>query len=128
VVRFDADRGYGFIAPDSGGEDVFVHARELGIAERAISSGTLVSFRVIDGERGLKACDVTILDGAPAAAAGGRPRPGDDLDEFEVLSEEDFRHQVTEVLLGAAPSVTAGDVVQIRKALTTLARKYGWLE
>ena len=30
VIRFDDVRGYGFIAPDGGGEDVFVHANVLG--------------------------------------------------------------------------------------------------
>ena len=29
VVHFDDMRGYGFIAPDKGGEDVFVHANVL---------------------------------------------------------------------------------------------------
>lgn len=133
-MRFDAGRGYGFIAPESGGEDVFVHARELVIAERAISSGTLVSFKVIDGERGLKAYDVNILDTTPppaisAAAVRAQPAPADDLDdELDPLSEEEFVEQVTEVLLSAAPSITAGEVVQIRRALATLARQYGWLE
>src|SRR5215468_6950013 len=61
IVRFDRGRGYGFIAPDHGGEDVFVHAKDLdGLSE--VPTGTRVKFSVADGERGLKAYGVRLID------------------------------------------------------------------
>jgi cold shock CspA family protein len=132
VVRFDSDRGYGFIAPDTGGEDVFVHARELTLADRPISSGTVVTFKVIEGERGLKAYDVNVIDddrpaeAAPAVQSRSSTAAPDDT--CEILSADDFARQITDLLIGAAPSITAGELVQIRSALSGFARRYGWLE
>jgi cold shock protein len=65
VVRFDEDRGYGFIAPDDGGEDVFVHVNEFAGTGRPVSTGTRVQFNVIEGERGLKAYAVRVLEEGP---------------------------------------------------------------
>jgi cold shock protein len=63
IVRFDRARGYGFIAPDHGGEDVFVHVRELGLED----IGTGARVRVVDGERGLRAYGVRVLDSGGVA-------------------------------------------------------------
>src|SRR5262249_26940807 len=97
IVRFDQDRGYGFIAPDAGGEDVFVHARELAVVDRPVGPGTVVSFKVIDGERGLKAYDVNVLDDErPAAdpahtpATSSAPSSMGDSEELDVLSAAEF--------------------------------------
>jgi CspA family cold shock protein len=55
VVRFDEFRGYGFVAPDAGGEDVFIHVNDLDFDKRLIEPGALVEFDVEDGDRGPKA-------------------------------------------------------------------------
>lgn len=50
---FMVDKGYGFLAPDGGGEDVFVHLKDLkpsGI--RALVKDQRVSFEVIPGRDG----------------------------------------------------------------------------
>jgi cold shock protein len=147
VVRFDEDKGYGFIAPNDGGEDVFVHANELTDRGLRVSTGTQVEFRVLDGGRGLKAYDVRILDDeerpprkrpaaeAPAVAADG-PRAGQQLrqrspadDELcEIFSDGEFVQQITELLLTTAPQLTGAVIVELRDQLLHFARKNGWVE
>ncbi|WP_261888031.1 cold-shock protein [Mycobacterium pseudoshottsii] len=60
MVRFDDVRGYGFIAPDSGGEDVFLHANDLDFDRLLAKRGTRVSFDIEDGPRGKFATAVLI--------------------------------------------------------------------
>ena len=53
VKFFNHDRGFGFIAPDDGGKDVFVHAtavQRAGIP--AINDGDKVTFELEDDRRG----------------------------------------------------------------------------
>ncbi|MFB6362495.1 cold-shock protein [Paenibacillus elgii] len=53
VMRWYSDRGFGFIKPDSGGFDIFVHASELqrsGIDR--LTYGERVSFDIVDGKNG----------------------------------------------------------------------------
>jgi CspA family cold shock protein len=70
VLSFDEVRGYGFIAPDGGGEDVFVHANVLGDDKYVFVPGLRVEFEASDGDRGPKAYAVRLLRGeSPAPAA-----------------------------------------------------------
>ena len=53
VKFFNATKGFGFIAPDEGGKDVFVHASALEAAGiRALNEGDRVSFELEDDRRG----------------------------------------------------------------------------
>ena len=74
VVRFDSMRGYGFIAPDGGGEDIFLHVNDLLIPEEQLRPGLAVEFEVEDGGRGLKASNIKLARAAeaPAVSAAGR--------------------------------------------------------
>ena len=47
VKFFNTAKGFGFITPESGGKDVFVHANDLGGA--VIQEGTKVEFEVVEG-------------------------------------------------------------------------------
>src|SRR6516162_5267427 len=62
VIRFDEIKGYGFISPSDGGEDIFVHANELIDRGLRVTAGSQVEFRVVEGDRGLKAYDVRVID------------------------------------------------------------------
>ena len=54
VVRYDAERGFGFIAPDAGGADLFVHVSVLRGAE-ALHQGDRVRYQVRQSDRGPQA-------------------------------------------------------------------------
>jgi CspA family cold shock protein len=56
VKFFNATKGFGFIAPDGGGKDVFVHASAVEAAGmRLLSEGQKLSFDVLPDARGAKA-------------------------------------------------------------------------
>jgi CspA family cold shock protein len=53
VKFFNSAKGFGFIAPDEGGKDVFVHATAVEAAGiRALNEGDRVSFELADDKRG----------------------------------------------------------------------------
>ena len=71
VINRFTDKGYGFIAPDDGSGDVFMHVSAIqprGSFEP--SKGMGVSFETFEGERGLKAVNVQLAQGAAAAERG----------------------------------------------------------
>ena len=62
VKWFEVDRGYGFIAPDGGGKDIFIHVtalRRSGVNQ--VGPGQRVRVDVVDGRKGLEADKVTLI-------------------------------------------------------------------
>ena len=136
ILRFDDVRGYGFIAPSGGGEDVFVHANDFGGQRDLVHPGMRVEYEVEEGERGLKVSTVRILDDDGAAkrtvrTVDERPRraaAGDDDELCDVLMPKEFTTELTEVLIQHVPSLTGTQIAQIRQHLVDLARSHGWVE
>ena len=60
VKWFSQEKGYGFITPDDGGEDVFVHHTGIaGEGFKTLQEGEKVSYEVTQGRKGLQAADVS---------------------------------------------------------------------
>jgi CspA family cold shock protein len=56
VKWFNAEKGYGFIAPDDGGADVFVHYSEIqSDGFKTLDEGQKVEFEVGQGQKGPQA-------------------------------------------------------------------------
>lgn len=64
VKWFNDDKGFGFISPDEGGKDLFVHfsAIEGQSGRRTLEDGEKVQFEAEAGEKGPKAVAVSSLD------------------------------------------------------------------
>jgi CspA family cold shock protein len=63
VKWFNADKGYGFITPAEGGDDVFVHFSAItGEGYRSLNEGAKVVYEVDQGPKGLQATNVTIVE------------------------------------------------------------------
>jgi len=61
VKWFNTEKGFGFIAPEGGGKDVFVHISVLGRSGlTGIAEGQLVSMRVVDTPKGREALSVAV--------------------------------------------------------------------
>jgi CspA family cold shock protein len=62
VKWFNDDKGFGFITPDEGGKDLFVHFSGIaGNGFRSLQEGAKVSFDAEQGDKGPKAVNVTVL-------------------------------------------------------------------
>ncbi len=60
VKWFNESKGFGFIAPNDGGDDVFVHFSAIqGSGFKTLTEGQQVSFEVQKGPKGLQAANVT---------------------------------------------------------------------
>ncbi|MFO0998487.1 MAG: cold-shock protein [Alphaproteobacteria bacterium] len=63
VKWFNTTKGYGFIKPDDGGKDVFVHVTALESSGlKSLAEGQRVNYQVISDRRGQKAVDLTSAD------------------------------------------------------------------
>ena len=62
VKWFNDTKGYGFIAPDEGGKDIFVHHSNVeGTGFKTLNEGAKVEFEVREGTKGPEATNVVQL-------------------------------------------------------------------
>jgi CspA family cold shock protein len=62
VKWFNEEKRFGFITPDEGGRDLFVHQSGLAEGVRSLPDGAKVTFEAEEGEKGPKAVDVRIVE------------------------------------------------------------------
>lgn len=81
VKWYDAEKGFGFLADDDGG-DVFLHANALPAGVSTLKNGARVEFGIVEGRRGAQALSVQVLDPAPSivkAVAAKHRKPAEDM-------------------------------------------------
>lgn len=73
VKFFNEEKGFGFIIPADGGENIFIHISKLG--DLIIREGDKVTFDTQEGRKGLEAVNVNLADEVIAAEAAMAEAP-----------------------------------------------------
>jgi CspA family cold shock protein len=77
VKWYDAEKGYGFVTSDEGG-DVFLPRNALPSGVTELKSGQKIEFGLIEGRKGSQALGVSLVD-APPSVTALRRRPAEEL-------------------------------------------------
>jgi CspA family cold shock protein len=75
VRYYDAEKGFGFLSKDDGGEDVYVRAAALPDGVTTLKRGQKVEFGVVDGKKGEQALSVRLLEAPPSLSKALRKSP-----------------------------------------------------
>jgi CspA family cold shock protein len=86
VKWYDADKGFGFLTKDDGG-DVYVRSSALPAGLTALKAGQRVEFGIVAGRKGDQALSVRLLEPPPSVSKAMRKSP----DEMVVIVEDLIR-------------------------------------
>ncbi len=82
VKWFNNAKGYGFILPEEGGDDLFVHYSSILMeGYKTLKAGQRVSFDIIEGNKGLHATNIQ----SPSETASGQDNPQPDTNTAQAL-------------------------------------------
>jgi CspA family cold shock protein len=84
VKWYDAEKGFGFLSKDDGG-DVYVRAEALPAGIGTLKAGTRVEFGVVQGRKGDQALQVRVLEPTQSVSKGMRKKPADMVNIIEDL-------------------------------------------
>jgi cold shock protein len=74
VKWFNDAKGFGFIEPEAGGEDIFAHFSAIQMdGFRTLKQGGRVSFEVVQGPKGQLAQNIAAIDSGPEVEATAGP-------------------------------------------------------
>ncbi len=76
VKWFNDAKGFGFIEPEAGGEDIFAHFSAIRMEGfRTLKQGSRVSFEIVQGPKGQLAQDIAPIESPDDAEARGSAMP-----------------------------------------------------
>lgn len=61
IKFFNSQKGFGFITPDSGSKEIFVHTSNVNGDTQSLHEGQKVEYVEAQGRKGLEATEVTLL-------------------------------------------------------------------
>lgn len=61
VKFFNSQKGFGFIVPDDGSKDIFVHMSNIADAQQSLNEGDKVEFEKDQGRKGVEAKNVALI-------------------------------------------------------------------
>ncbi|SDB80861.1 cold-shock DNA-binding protein family [Raineyella antarctica] len=63
VKWFNAEKGFGFIAPEDGSPDVFAHFSAINSnGYRSLNEGDRVEFETVEGPKGMQAANISVIN------------------------------------------------------------------
>lgn len=154
VLQFDTGRGYGFVAADDGGEDIFLHASVFDGDPTELIPGVPLEFQVMAGDRGRKAFAARFAPERMSQPQVSQPQVSqphvslphvslpqdqsaqrsqkltatDEEQMCDVLSQAEFGTELTEVLLKTIPTLTGAQILEVRAEMLEFAKKHGWVD